>query len=700
MPANRRANSLSFGAAGMRSALVLCCGFVLLGAGASASAQPSEFGAKISASSPTVSKWTQASDNRPHFGIARTKWLTPEDYNKLVGELPEEKLPEYRAAGDIGIERDDQAAAGDLPAALKSAQACMAAYRKLWGNQNPFTAHAIARCAELHHQNGHADAARTLYEEALSIFQKLRGVDHPVTITLQIEIANLDHDVGHLKEAIDRYQRAVDAIQQSSVATKLDVAIVLAGQAALYRDAGYPQLALDAMEQGTALLRKELPDSPQLAQSEDVLGTLYLAMARLDDAEATFRRSLAIYDADPSPYPLQRAWCHSNLGNVLRQRNRLRDALTEIEEAKSILKQSVGENHPAFATVLLEHAAFAHSIGNSREAEKLTRDAARIINDAFGPGHPQNAIVLRNLGVFLAERGKLTDAETSLSDALELVRNTVGDQHPLIAQIMQDLAQVEEARDNHQLAKQLTQLAASAALQYLGKEHPEYAQHMIRAAQVYQDVKEYGLAEAALKQAQDVVADRLGEKHPEYAKVLSELGTVYGALQQRDEGKSLAKAAGKILVDRLGPDHPEVAKAAVHLADLYAADSPEQAEAILRRATDDLAVSLSPKDRERLEGLLKLGDICLSLQKPEDAKEALDEAIELMGDELARESPLYRKAIKKLAEVERVMNQVDRAIELEQEWEELAKTAASGPNDDRIRAFFEIAERIEDQRKR
>jgi hypothetical protein len=192
----------------------------------------------------------------------------------------------------------------------------------------------------------------------------------------------------------------------------------------------------------------------------------------------------------------------------------------------------------------------------------------------------------------------------------------------------------------------------------------------------------------------------LGEQHPEYAKVLTELGAVYGALHNRDRGEALVKEGGRILADRLGAEHPEVAAAAIHLAGLYAADHPAEAEQVLRQAAADLAERVAPGDRRRLEALVAIGELCLAEDKPEQARAVLDEALVLMQGELLAESPLYRQALKHLADAEQALQRFDAAASHAREWAQATESALHGAPEERLRSFARIASEIDEGLRR
>ena len=637
-------------------------------------------------------------DTRPKLGIARTQLFTAEEYLALLDSLSEAQMEQHRAAGNLAGDRDRFESEGDLPLAIEAAQKCAAGQEALWGPDHYVTAFACGRWGELCHSAGRPKEAEALYRRALKTLVATRGETHPTTLTLEIDLANLLQDSGRFGESLALHKKVVTGTAERYGSGSGDEAVALIGYAAALRDAGAVRNVPDVIDRSLAVLRgKEATDTPVYAQALGVKASVCVLMANYDEARAAYEAIETIYAAEPERYAVPLAMLHKNRAELSRRQGRFPDAQPQLDRARELLS-GVDPGHPAFAAILLEQSALYHALGRSEWAERDSRQAAEILLAAYGKTHPEYGVALRNLAVISAERGRLKAAEPLLGEALDIFRSQFSDRHPLVAQTLQDLARVQQGQDNSELARELVDVAAQVAAGYLGAEHPEYARHLVQAARLYRDMKEYGLAEAALRSAGEVIGNELGKDHPEYAQALVELGSLYGAMQKDDEGKTLVKEGGRILSRRLGSDHPDVARTVVALAELYSADEAERAEKALTMAAETLAEQISPRDRKRLEALVELGDIYMALQQPDAAEKILDEAVSLLKEEVVEESPLYRKAVGKLAEVERIRQKIERATDLEAELGRISQKVIE--RNPRTAAFARIAAEIEQNNRR
>ncbi|WP_051329821.1 tetratricopeptide repeat protein [Niveispirillum irakense] len=149
-------------------------------------------------------------------------------------------------------------------------------------------------------------------------------------------------------------------------------------------------------EEGLALVQKAAKADPKSASIQNNLGGMLMAQRRFRDAEAAFRRALALKADMPD------AW--SNLAAVLLEQERPADAEVAARRATKIAPQR--------ADGWSNLGAALGELARPQEAEHALRQALQI-NSSFPMAHA-------NLGNLLRRQGRLEDADACFRKALSL----------------------------------------------------------------------------------------------------------------------------------------------------------------------------------------------------------------------------------------------------------------------------------------
>ncbi len=124
----------------------------------------------------------------------------------------------------------------------------------------------------------------------------------------RVQLAGVYSELGLTSDAEDALARALVLIGEHELGAERAPAFLARGL--LQLDAGRPDEALATLDE---LLRTSETAAPLRAEAERHRGTAWLALDRPHEAEASFRRSLELWSADP----LARAWCRTALGDAL-----------------------------------------------------------------------------------------------------------------------------------------------------------------------------------------------------------------------------------------------------------------------------------------------------------------------------------------------------------------------------------------------
>src|SRR6185295_16824964 len=99
------------------------------------------------------------------------------------------------------------------------------------------------------------------------------------------------------------------------------------------------------------------PDHPDVATTLSALANIYATQNRRDEAAATYRRAIAIYEKAYGPDHPFIATALDNLGRTLQAQQKYDDAAQAFLRALAIRNQALGPNHPDTAFILNDLAA-------------------------------------------------------------------------------------------------------------------------------------------------------------------------------------------------------------------------------------------------------------------------------------------------------------------------------------------------------
>jgi tetratricopeptide (TPR) repeat protein len=123
----------------------------------------------------------------------------------------------------------------------------------------------------------------------------------------------------------------------------------------------------------------------------------------------------------------------NNLAVLLREANRLDEAEALFRRALAIGENSMGPDHPTVATRLNNLAALLHDTNRLGDAEPLYRRALAIHEKTLGHDDPSVAHDLNNLAALLGKTNRIAEAESLLRRALDILvkfTQAAGHQHP------------------------------------------------------------------------------------------------------------------------------------------------------------------------------------------------------------------------------------------------------------------------------
>jgi eukaryotic-like serine/threonine-protein kinase len=266
------------------------------------------------------------------------------------------------------------------------------------------------------------DQAKPLLEAALRLREAALGPDHPDTTTSRVHLSLVLRDLGDAAGAERLLREAIPALERhrSEPGGELALSQGLHNLASLLADRGQYDEAEADFRRALAIKRRLLEgrSDADLATTLNSLGKLMNDRGRLDQAEPLFREALAVRRAVHGPIHPEVSTALNNLATLLAEKKDYREAGALYEEDLALRRKLYGDDDSHVAVALNNLALLRQDEGDLAAAEPLFRQALAILEKTFGDAHPNVAVARRNLAALLAARGQPAACEEQARPAL------------------------------------------------------------------------------------------------------------------------------------------------------------------------------------------------------------------------------------------------------------------------------------------
>ncbi|PCC70574.1 Protein tyrosine kinase [Nannocystis exedens] len=346
--------------------------------------------------------------------------------------------------------------------------------------------------------------------------------------------------------------------------------------AAAQVDARRSQLARAAVLEGTGqyaeglqLAREvraaaeELHYPPLTAEAALGEGSLLMAVARVDEAEAALTAALKLgivhgLDAIAAEAAAKRIFV------VGEGQGRRRFALDDRPVAEALAERADDDRIAALlhnnlgAVYERENADVPAREQYMRTLELLGRNA--------GPPDPLMAIVHHNLGGLHQRYGRLTEAREQFVRARSLFSELLGERHPMVAHPIASLAEIDQLEGKLDAAAENYNRALALMEELYGPEHLYLLQPLGGLAKLQATRGDTAAAVATYTRG-IAIGERAGTTHPYYSQALVGLAELVPIAEARS---LLARAITAYETDG-GPKNPAIAPVAVRAGELAVA---------------------------------------------------------------------------------------------------------------------------------
>jgi tetratricopeptide (TPR) repeat protein len=296
-------------------------------------------------------------------------------------------------------------------------------------------------------------------------------------------------------------------------------------------------------------------DPPDLrARFWSYQGSWATYLRKPEEAEAFFKKALAVLEGSGNADELRVADLRFNLGTSDLQKGRFAEALDAYQRAGAVYERAYGPDHP--------HTARAwHAMGNAQlkleryaDAAAAYARAATARERALGPDHAELGNSLNGWGSALGQVGRYDEALEKVKRSLAIKEKALAPDDPKIANTVANIGDLYSDKGDAEAARPWLLRALAMREKKWGEEHADVVDSLEKLAMMESRAGRYAEAAAYAQRA-----TRIGEKvlepgHPELGSAWFRLGEAYLGLGRRDKARQALERALVVYAKGNAPD--------------------------------------------------------------------------------------------------------------------------------------------------
>jgi tetratricopeptide (TPR) repeat protein len=333
------------------------------------------------------------------------------------------------------------------------------------------TAAALASDIERHLQNKPVVARPpTLAYTAAKFIRRHRLV---VTVTAAAGVALAVMVAGIVRE---RNRAELASAKGHAISAFLQDMLVSADP---WQGGGRKTTIADALQAGVKRLSKGSIRDPLVAASiKRTIGSVYMGLGRIEDADTLVRAALAERIARAGSGSDEAAESWEDLGNLYDAQGKFDSAATALYRALAIRRRLHGSSDTLVAASLLDLSDVYHSQGDYGRADSLAREGARVLRGVYGDRHPAIADAMGRIVSAQLGAGNLPAVDSTARAAIAMLRDLGLSRSPAAAPIMNDLAISRAYQHDRVQSVGLMREVVAMDSANLGPAHPDLAAHL------------------------------------------------------------------------------------------------------------------------------------------------------------------------------------------------------------------------------
>ncbi|XP_075241211.1 nephrocystin-3-like [Convolutriloba macropyga] len=287
--------------------------------------------------------------------------------------------------------------------------------------------------AHLHFKWDKIDIAETLLKQSIEIIESIT----PTAESPNIDYVQLVHNFDLLGTI---YQRLGKVKQYEANAKKLSY---LRSMAFIQNFLG--NASSEALNAAT--IAESTPDSLEKANHLNEYAVLLFYQGNHDDAESSFKVSLAIREKLLGQKHPDCSQSLFNLGGLNFEKKSYSKSSEYFEKAVAIRKQTDNSNNTLLTTVQWLVIAYRKS-GNREKALELLKDLVKLNIEAYGPDHQYVATNYANMGSIYCEMKQYKEALPLFENALNIFTTALGPYDDKVSDTLNNMALLKFEMDD------------------------------------------------------------------------------------------------------------------------------------------------------------------------------------------------------------------------------------------------------------
>jgi serine/threonine-protein kinase len=351
--------------------------------------------------------------------------------------------------------------------------------------------------------------------------------------TALVAVALLSLIAGAVLAAMQARRAILERERATEVQAFLTTMLGAANPAAFGKDVQV-RTVLDS----AAVRAEALADRPAIEVNvREIIGGTYLSLGEFAQAEAQFRRELAIAEGLSPGGSRAVAAALARVSAALEYQGRYREADSVLARSVPLFARFGYSSPQSRADQLDARGRILTRLGRMAEAETLLTEALAIQRAIRPVNDSAVGYAYANLGMVRSELGRNLSAESLLVQAVASAKRAHGEEHPLVAAVMSPLATVQERAGAMDRADSTFRATLAMRRKLLGPEHPEYAWTMFNYADHLLLAGKNAEAATWSRQVLALRGTSFGDSHPAVSTSMSILGRALGRMDSLAEGE-------------------------------------------------------------------------------------------------------------------------------------------------------------------
>ncbi|KAL7931190.1 hypothetical protein V8C35DRAFT_323889 [Trichoderma chlorosporum] len=233
------------------------------------------------------------------------------------------------------------------------------------------------------------------------------------------------------------------------------------------------------------------------------------------------------------------------------------DAETFNLEAREILREVLGHDHPDTLSSMANLASTYSDQGRWKEAEDLEVQVMKTRKMKLGADHPDTLSSMANLASTYWNQGRWKEAEDLEVQVMETSKMKLGADHPDTLRSIGNLAATYNYQGRWKEAEDLEVQVMETRKMKLGADHLDTLSSMANLASIYWKQGRWKEAEDLQVQAMEIRKMKLGADHPDTLISMNNLAFTWKSQNRHDDALDLMKTCAQARHRILGPIHPD-----------------------------------------------------------------------------------------------------------------------------------------------